>query len=564
MTLQAIISHSNVLANRETQFMPRKSSKSSKRGKKSNPGNFRLTFKNQAQGLAWAAFQQHDVLFILGPAGTGKTYLACAFAVEQVLKGEKERIILTRPIVESGESLGYLPGEFEDKVHPYMMPMYDCIEKLVGRDGPWRELINKSLEIAPIAYMRGRAQPLDSLLITPNGYKKMGDISVGDEVIGWEGKGVKVTGVYPQGEKEVYRVSFSDKTHVICSGDHLWYTATIHPHGGPFGVRTTHEILQSMDDKHCVPLVNGPVQFDNDSLLSLHEMQCYFAGLYLGCGRLSGEKIEFYLPSSDLRKHVEEQLSQSYHCANVSERGDTLLVDCKNLYKDLALCGVLNKDIEDCVMLSSVECRRHFIIGIMDSKGKPYYTGGCMLNLGSVRNKLAEKVLFIIRSLGWYAHMYHDCFSNWCFIDFYSHHNPFMFGLKRDKFTPSKKNYKTIEDITHVGKEECQCISVDCPNKLYLTDGFNLTHNTFDNAVCIFDEAQNATSTQLKLFLTRFGENSKIIITGDPTQSDVSDNPALKETVDKLVGVSGVGLVEFTKKQIVRHPLVSRILSKLD
>jgi len=119
-------------------------------------GHFHIEFKNDAQALAWAAFKQHDVLFLIGPAGTGKSYLSCAFAIEQVLNKQKKRIILTRPIVESGESLGFLPGEFEDKVEPYMMPMYDCIDKMAGREGAWRDRIDQSMEVAPIAYMRGR------------------------------------------------------------------------------------------------------------------------------------------------------------------------------------------------------------------------------------------------------------------------------------------------------------------------------------------------------------------------------------------------------------------------
>lgn len=141
--------------------MPRKNNNSGGNPtRKRNPsggGQFRIEFKNEAQGLAWAAFQQHDVLFLIGPAGTGKSFLACAFAIEQILSKQRSRIILTRPIVESGESLGFLPGEFEEKVEPYMMPMYDCIDKLVGREGAWRDKIEDSLEVAPIAYMRGRS-----------------------------------------------------------------------------------------------------------------------------------------------------------------------------------------------------------------------------------------------------------------------------------------------------------------------------------------------------------------------------------------------------------------------
>jgi phosphate starvation-inducible PhoH-like protein len=122
-----------------------------------NGGNFHIEFKTDAQGLAWAAFKQHDILFLTGPAGTGKTFMACAFACEQILKKERSKIVLTRPIVEAGESLGFLPGTFEEKTNPYMLPMFDCMDALVGREGPWRERINQSIEVAPIAFMRGRS-----------------------------------------------------------------------------------------------------------------------------------------------------------------------------------------------------------------------------------------------------------------------------------------------------------------------------------------------------------------------------------------------------------------------
>lgn len=118
--------------------------------------NFHIDFKNDAQSLAWAAFKQHDVLFMIGPAGCGKSYLSCAFAIEQILNKQKKRIILTRPIVEAGESLGFLPGEFEEKVQPYMMPLYDSVDKLVGKEGPWRERVDFATEVAPLAYLRGR------------------------------------------------------------------------------------------------------------------------------------------------------------------------------------------------------------------------------------------------------------------------------------------------------------------------------------------------------------------------------------------------------------------------
>lgn len=118
--------------------------------------SFHLEFLNQAQKLAWGAFDQHDVLFLIGPAGCGKTMLACAFAISEIIARKKKKIILTRPVVEAGPSLGYLPGGVEEKTNPYMLPMYDCMDRCIGRENELRDMINKSVEIAPLQYLRGR------------------------------------------------------------------------------------------------------------------------------------------------------------------------------------------------------------------------------------------------------------------------------------------------------------------------------------------------------------------------------------------------------------------------
>jgi phosphate starvation-inducible protein PhoH and related proteins len=102
------------------------------------------------------AIDRHNLVVALGPAGTGKTYLAIAKAVEALEDGKIERIVLSRPAVEAGESLGYLPGDLEEKLAPYLRPLYDALSDRVGRKRLKSLLSDGSIEIAPVAYMRGR------------------------------------------------------------------------------------------------------------------------------------------------------------------------------------------------------------------------------------------------------------------------------------------------------------------------------------------------------------------------------------------------------------------------
>lgn len=102
------------------------------------------------------AIQQHDVVFGIGPAGTGKTYLAVAMAVAALKKEQVARIILTRPAVEAGEALGFLPGDLEQKITPYLRPLYDALRDMLEPEEMERALARQTIEVAPLAYMRGR------------------------------------------------------------------------------------------------------------------------------------------------------------------------------------------------------------------------------------------------------------------------------------------------------------------------------------------------------------------------------------------------------------------------
>jgi phosphate starvation-inducible PhoH-like protein len=112
--------------------------------------------RTQRQADYIAAVQAYDIVFGVGPAGTGKTYLAVACAIAALRRKEVSRIILTRPAVEAGESLGFLPGDIQDKVDPYLRPLYDALRDMVPGDQLARLMETGTLEIAPLAFMRGR------------------------------------------------------------------------------------------------------------------------------------------------------------------------------------------------------------------------------------------------------------------------------------------------------------------------------------------------------------------------------------------------------------------------
>ncbi|HAD23759.1 phosphate starvation-inducible protein PhoH [Kandleria vitulina] len=115
-----------------------------------------ITPKTIGQRDYYYALKDHDVVFAIGPAGTGKTYMAVVFAVQALKNNLVKKIILTRPAVEAGESLGFLPGDLKEKIDPYLRPLYDALYDMLGAEQTERLIEKGVIEIAPLAYMRGR------------------------------------------------------------------------------------------------------------------------------------------------------------------------------------------------------------------------------------------------------------------------------------------------------------------------------------------------------------------------------------------------------------------------
>src|SRR3712207_494863 len=207
--------------------------------------NLKVAPKSVNQKRYVDAIRRATVTFGVGPAGTGKTFLAIAMAVAALSRREVNRIILTRPAVEAGERLGFLPGDLMAKVDPYLRPLFDALNDMLDPEKVSGFLEKGVIEVAPLAFMRGRAQPVDQPVMTPDGWRPIGSLRVGDLVTGSDGLPTPVIGVYPQGRRPVYRVTAQDGASTLCCEEHLWFvrTPSDRRRGKPGRVEMTGEMM---------------------------------------------------------------------------------------------------------------------------------------------------------------------------------------------------------------------------------------------------------------------------------------------------------------------------------
>jgi phosphate starvation-inducible PhoH-like protein len=361
-------------------------------------------------------------------------------------------------------------------------------------------------------------------------------------------------------------------------------------HNKGYTIKTTDQISETILNKHNqkihrVPFVSSPVEFDSKDV----KIDPYLLGVLLGDGHFSSKNLS--ITSSDLEiidncipklPNGCKIIYKGNYDYRIQSGGDT---NNLRLYlKELNLCDLKSyeKFIPNEYKFNSKEVRLQVLQGLLDTDGTigKHRSGKCRIQFTSTSKKLAEDVMFLVRSLGGYAysrlrkyfekdnHEYkgkiikhnHDAYV----VDIMIELCPFKLTRKAIKHTNLPIPTKMIKDVIPCGESECTCIRVEAEDRLFVVNGFNVTHNTFDDAICIFDESQNANMMQLKLFLTRFGENSKVIVTGDPTQSDLGGSAvALVDVMARLESLQGVGIIKFKSDSIVRHPLVAKIVDKL-
>ncbi|MGO4456219.1 PhoH family protein [Streptomyces sp. M-16] len=544
------------------------------------------------------AIDKNTIVFGIGPAGTGKTYLAMAKAVQALQSKQVSRIILTRPAVEAGERLGFLPGTLFDKIDPYLRPLYDALHDMIDPDSIPRLMAAGTIEVAPLAYMRGRAHPIFTKILTPDGWRAVGDLQVGDLVVGSNGEPTPVLGVYPQGEKDIYRVTAQDGSWTLCCGEHLWTVRTRDDkrRDKPWRVLETQEMIGNLRAAHArryeLPMLTAPVAFPEREV----PMDPYALGLLLGDGCITGTAApSFSTEDEELVEALQSALpgvtarhrgGPDYVLNRVKSPGDVVTLEnpVTGVMRELDLLGSRShsKHVPDDYLFNTEEVRLAVLQGLLDSDGGPVTQRDrtCRIQYSTTSIVLRDDVIALVQSLGGVAYTRrrtaegrkqgtalgaHRYDSHVVDIRLPEGIEPFRLPRKRDTyhaFGGGGRPMRFIDSIEPAGREEAVCIQVAAEDSLYVTQDYLLTHNTLNEAFVVLDEAQNTTTEQMKMFLTRLGFDSKIVVTGDVTQVDLPGGArsGLRQVQDILEGVPDIHFSRLTSEDVVRHKLVGRIV----
>lgn len=340
----------------------------------------------------------------------------------------------------------------------------------------------------------GKAQPLDAKILTPGGWRRMGDIRTGDLVIGSSGHPTKVLGVFPQGEKEIFRVTFNDGATVECCDEHLWEvnTPTRRMRGNPPRVLPLSEIRETLTDaagnrRHYIPMVE-PVTFPEASL----RLDPYLLGTLLGNGCMTQHYTHLSTIDADMVAEVATMLPESLsltHLGGCDYRIGSAHSGAPNLVRralvslGLAGKGSDTKFIPPEYLVSSIEQRASLLQGLLDTDGWISVDGLIQFSSNSI--DLADGVSEIVMSLGGNARRSSKISASGkrhhivtiCLPDEIA---PFRVERKSTRHRPRAKYRPTraFAKVESIGVKPAQCIKVSASDHLYVTDDYVLTHNT--------------------------------------------------------------------------------------
>lgn len=410
----------------------------------------------------------------------------------------------------------------------------------------------------------GKALRMDADILTPHGFVKMRDIKVGDMVISDDGKPYPVTGVFPQGVMDTYRIRFSDDTFIDCTANHLWTVQTPDDrrkdrHGGKEVYRTieTREMFNNLytsdgHSKYCIEYVK-PVQFSENQ----HIIHPYLLGALIGDGSLSEATISLHNPE----QYVIDKVSACMTAGDELKKGkpqenrcDRYSITGMHTRRELERMGLYgthswNKFIPREYLFDSVENRIQLLQGLCDTDGT--VSKNTFIEYSTTSEQLCKDIIFLVRSLGGRA-TFKDRMGKYtkdgeirCTRTNYRvcikmNHGiiPVSSDKHLRKYTgKSTANKKYIRSIEPMQPAECQCISIASPSHLYVADDFIVTHNTqlctfaFCWWVCRDTERSNLYCSYADAVATGF-YNGVLEILTDPTycHADVFPDAKIVQT----------------------------------
>ena len=353
----------------------------------------------------------------------------------------------------------------------------------------------------------GKAQPLDAKVLAPTGWKRMGDICLGDQVVGADGQPTNVIGVYPQGEKDIFRVTFTDGASTECCKEHLWQVRSSWRNWAklPPAVRTLGQLCENIADvngklHHYIPLVR-PVEFVESEL----PLDPYLLGVLIGDGGYTATGVILTTADEEIRAAIERVLPTGLTLKPQSRYGYAITSGLigglsrnavSNALTTLGLRGKRSEDkfIPDTYKFASVGSRLALLQGLLDTDGSVGNRQETTVEFSTSSERLAKDVLFLVQSLGGTGSM-KSRIPNFTYRGerrqgqrSYRLHLalppeivPFRLTRKLGAYRPPTKYLPTraIKSVEPVGRKQAQCIAVDAPDQLYVTDDFIVTHNTF-------------------------------------------------------------------------------------
>jgi hypothetical protein len=405
----------------------------------------------------------------------------------------------------------------------------------------------------------------------------MGDFKIGDQVFSANGNPTTVLGVFPQGKKEIFKITFSDGTFTECSGDHLWVTQTNReryarkrvpgkraegkyykcPKKG--SVKTTLEILQTLfvegskRPNHYIPITE-PINFAEKSL-PLHP---YVLGALLGDGGFSSGRVTFSSADQEIIDRIKILLPENVNINKIpSAKYDYSITDSqsswvkenrvKTILKQYGLMFKKSKDkfIPDCYKFNSIENRLELLKGLMDTDGTTSEVYSCFT---TVSEQLAKDIIFIVQSLGGTARFSKSpsfytknnikvqCQNSYRIsIKLPPQFNPFHLSRKANKLKPSEKYFprRNICNIEKIEEKECQCIYVEDESHTYLTNDCIVTHNTFLSVYCALHMLNMNPKYEIK-YIRTIAESGERALGALPGTVDEKFNPFMMPLYDKL------------------------------